>query len=57
MFDAELVKLLACPQCRGGLRLAAGEGEEEGLACDHCRLLYAIRAGIPVMLVDAAREL
>lgn len=55
MFDAELVKLLACPQCRGELRLLVGE--EEGLACDHCRLLYAIRAGIPVLLIDAAREL
>lgn len=55
MFDEELVKLLACPKCRGELRLAAGE--EEGLACKQCRLLYAIRAGIPVLLVDAAQEL
>ena len=55
MFDEELVKLLACPQCRGELRLEAGE--EEGLACDSCRLLYGIRHGIPVLLPDAAREL
>lgn len=55
MFDEDLVKLLACPKCRGDLRLTAGE--EEGLACDSCRLLYAIRHGIPALLVDAAQEL
>lgn len=52
MFDAELVKRLACPQCRGELRLTVGE--DEGLACDSCRLLYVIRAGIPVLLVSEA---
>lgn len=55
MFDADLVKLLACPQCRGELRLAVGE--EKGLVCDSCRLLFAIRAGIPVLLADAAQVL
>ncbi|NTV15004.1 MAG: Trm112 family protein [Desulfobulbaceae bacterium] len=55
MFAAELLKLLACPQCRGELRLTVGE--EEGLACDHCRLLYAIRHGIPVLLVSEAAKL
>jgi hypothetical protein len=55
MFDKDLVKLLACPKCRGELRLAAGE--EEGLACDSCRLFYAIRQGIPALLVSEAGEL
>lgn len=55
MFDAELVKLLACPKCRGELRLEAGD--EAGLVCDSCRLLYAIRAGIPVLLVSEAGKL
>ncbi|NTV13072.1 MAG: Trm112 family protein [Desulfobulbaceae bacterium] len=53
MLAAELVKLLAGPKCRDELRLTASE--EEGLACDSCRLLYAIRPGIPVLLVNAAQ--
>lgn len=53
MVDQELLKLLACPQCRGELGLAA----EEGLVCEQCRLLYAIRDGVPVLLASEARAL
>jgi uncharacterized protein YbaR (Trm112 family) len=27
------------------------------LICDHCRLLYEIRDGIPIMLIDEAKPL
>jgi len=27
---------------------------EDGLICENCRLLYPIRDGIPVMLIDEA---
>jgi uncharacterized protein YbaR (Trm112 family) len=27
---------------------------EDGLVCDACKLLYPIRDGIPVMLIDEA---
>lgn len=47
----ELLDILACPQCKGDLRLNA---EETGLICDACGLLYEIRDGIPVMLTDEA---
>ena len=47
----DLLDILACPQCKTGLRL---NEEETGLICDTCRLLYEIRDGIPSMLIDEA---
>ena len=49
-----LVEILACPQCKGPVKLV---NEEKGLLCEKCGLLYEIRDGIPVMLVSEAREL
>ncbi|TFG92176.1 MAG: Trm112 family protein [Syntrophobacterales bacterium] len=47
----ELLDILACPQCKGDLRL---NEEKAGLICDKCKLLYEIRDGIPIMLIDEA---
>ena len=47
----DLLDILACPQCKRGLRL---NEEETGLICDTCRLLYEIRDGIPIMLIEEA---
>ena len=47
----ELLKILACPKCKGDLALTE---KEDGLVCQACALLYEIRDGIPVMLVDEA---
>jgi len=50
----ELLEILACPKCKGDIRLnEAGDG----LICDRCRLLYEIRDGIPIMLIDEAKPL
>lgn len=50
----ELLEILACPQCKGAIRLnAAGDG----LICERCRLVYEIRDDIPIMLIDEARPL
>ena len=50
----ELLEILACPQCKSELRL---DQTEDGLICDRCRLLYEIRDGIPIMLIDDAKNL
>ncbi len=50
--DSQLLDLLACPQCHGGLRV--DDGAEE-LVCETCRLAYPVRDDIPVMLVEDAR--
>lgn len=50
----ELLEILACPKCKGELRLTP---TEDGLICDRCRLLYEIREEIPIMLIDEAKPL
>jgi uncharacterized protein YbaR (Trm112 family) len=50
----ELLEILACPKCKGDIRLNASE---DGLICDRCRLVYEIRDGIPIMLIDEAKPL
>ena len=50
----ELLEILACPKCKGDLRLTP---TEDGLICDACRLLYEIRDEIPIMLIDEAKKL
>ena len=50
----ELLEILACPKCKGEVRLTQAE---DGLICDRCRLLYEIREEIPIMLIDEAKPL
>ena len=55
----ELLAILVCPKCKGNVRLDRGESGqgEEGLICDPCKLLYEIKDGIPIMLIDEAKNL
>ncbi len=50
----ELLEILCCPKCKGGLILTE---KEDGLICKKCSLLYHIKDGIPVMLVEEALSL
>ncbi len=53
--DSELLGILACPKCRGGLSaLNDAAGEIEGLSCARCAVVYPVREEIPVMLVEEA---
>jgi uncharacterized protein YbaR (Trm112 family) len=52
--NKDLLDILVCPQCKGELQL---EEDESGLRCEACRLRYAIRDDIPIMLVDEATPL
>lgn len=47
----ELLRILACPKCRGEVRL---NDSGDGLDCTSCRLTYPVRDDIPVMLIDEA---
>ena len=49
--DKELLEILACPKCKGNIRL---NDTGDGLICDACRLMYPIKEEIPVMLIDEA---
>jgi uncharacterized protein len=50
----ELLEILACPKCKGALRVA---DQPEGLICEACKLRYPIREDIPIMLIDEAESL
>lgn len=52
--DAELLDILVCPKCRSTVNLVE---DDTALACSSatCGLVYPIRDGIPVMLIDEAR--
>jgi len=52
--DRELLRILACPQCKGEIRL---NDDETGFICDTCKLFYEIRDGIPIMLTEEAKPL
>ena len=52
--DKELLDILACPKCKGDIRL---NESENGLICESCKLLYHIKDDIPVMLIDEAEKL
>ena len=54
MINQELLDILACPQCKEGVKI---NEKGDGLICEKCRLLYEIRDDIPVMLVDEAKSL
>jgi len=54
MISQDLLDILACPQCKGPVKL---QKDESGLVCEKCRLIYEIIDDIPVMLIDKAKAL
>lgn len=52
--DPRLLEILVCPVTKATLRYDA---ENQELVSMSARLAYPVRDGIPVMLVDEAREL
>ena len=52
--DPKLLEILVCPLTKSPLRYDKDAGE---LVSEQAKLAYPIRDGIPVMLVDEAREL
>ncbi len=55
MVDERLLRILACPRCKGELDYVTGPPEE--LRCGACRLAYPVRDDIPVMLIEEARTM
>ena len=52
--DPKLLEILVCPLTKGPLRYDA---EAQELISEQAGLAYPIRDGIPIMLVDEARQL
>ena len=52
--DPKLLEILVCPLTKAPLRY---DRDAQELISEQARLAYPIRAGIPIMLVDEARQL
>ena len=53
-FDRRMLEALICPATQSSLRY---NPERQQLVSEAAKLAYPIRDGIPVMLVDEARQL
>ena len=47
----QLLSILVCPKCKGELEYRETEA---ALVCHTCRLRFAVRDDIPIMLLDEA---
>lgn len=56
MVDDALLRILVCPADRGPLLLISDGGGDELLYNPRLRRAYRIEDGIPVLLIDEARE-
>ncbi len=54
MIDEDLLKILACPVCKGDLEYRE---DRDVLICDKCRVYYEVKDGIPVLLPDSGKPL
>jgi uncharacterized protein YbaR (Trm112 family) len=52
--DPKLLEILVCPMTKGRLRYDA---ENQELISEQAGLAYPIRDGIPIMLIDEARQI
>ena len=52
--DPKLLEVLVCPQTRTPLRY---DRQRQELVSERARLAYPVRDGVPIMLIDEAREL
>lgn len=53
MIKPELLRILACPGCKGELEYVA---EQDKLVCKKCRLKYSVEKRVPIMLIDQAEK-
>ena len=50
----DILKIIVCPACKG--QLADDDGMRH-LTCKQCDLMFPVRDGIPVMLMEEAKKL
>ena len=52
--NRELIDILACPKCKGPLKLRP---DESAFECATCKLAYLVADDIPNFLIDEAQPL
>ncbi len=53
LIPSDLLAIMQCPKCTGSL---AERPEPPALVCTQCSTAYAVRDGIPNMIVDEAES-
>ena len=53
LIDPSLLEIMQCPSCRGEL---SERPDPPALICADCGLVYPVRDGIPVMLIEEAEQ-
>jgi uncharacterized protein YbaR (Trm112 family) len=54
VISKDLLDILACPACKSEIELIEYKKDRHGLKCSKCNLIYPIKDGIPIMLIDEA---
>lgn len=57
IISKELLDILICPRCKSDIELIEyrnDQGRHPGLKCTKCKLIYPVKEGIPVMLIEEA---
>ena len=59
MLDKTLLDIIVCPNCKGPLTYKPMDSEQgvDTLVCKGEGLVYPVRDGIPVLLVDEAQQM
>jgi uncharacterized protein YbaR (Trm112 family) len=52
--NRELIDILACPKCKGALKLRP---DESAFECQACKLAFLVADDIPNFLIDEAQPL
>ena len=53
MLSHDFLNILACPACKGELQV---DDNAQKLLCRPCGLVFPVREGIPVLLIDEAEK-
>jgi uncharacterized protein YbaR (Trm112 family) len=52
--NPELIDILACPKCKGALKL---RDDHSAFECGHCKLAYSVVDEIPNFIIEEAQPL
>ena len=52
--NRELIDILACPKCKGGLKL---RDDQSAFECGHCKLAYVVIGEIPNFIIEEAQPI
>jgi uncharacterized protein len=52
--NPELIEILACPKCKGPIKLRE---DQSAFECPHCKLAYLVVDDIPNFIIEEAQPL